>query len=168
MSKPPFILLVNPWVTDFAAFDLWASPMGLLVLASLLREGGCGVELLDCMDRRDPFTAAHCDVIAGTNRRFGAGRYPKMRIPKPEPYASIPRHYYRHGIHPDSFRQRLGGLEKPDLIWVTSIMTYWYPEWQRRSLFFMRRSRQPPYGWEASMPGSARSMPGTPCDRPRS
>jgi radical SAM superfamily enzyme YgiQ (UPF0313 family) len=50
-----------------------------------------------------------------------------MRIQKPKAYGEIPRFYYRHGIHPESLRQKLTALEKPDLIWVTSIMTYWYP-----------------------------------------
>jgi radical SAM superfamily enzyme YgiQ (UPF0313 family) len=101
--------------------------MGLLILASLLKEGGCGVEFVDCMDRQDALTAAHPGVTPGSSRPFGVGRYPKMRIPKPEPYASIPRRYYRHGIHPESFHERLKDMERPDLIWVTSVMTYWYP-----------------------------------------
>jgi len=50
-----------------------------------------------------------------------------MLIPKPEAYAKIPRRYYRHGIYPESLRQRLKAIERPDLIWVTSMMTYWYP-----------------------------------------
>ena len=31
----PHILLVNPWIHDFAAYDFWAKPLGLLVLAAL-------------------------------------------------------------------------------------------------------------------------------------
>jgi hypothetical protein len=31
------ILLVNPPVYDFAAYDLWAKPLGLLYLSSLLK-----------------------------------------------------------------------------------------------------------------------------------
>ena len=52
MPAPPLILLINPWITDFAAHDLWAKPMGLLMLASLLREGGCRVSFVDCLDRQ--------------------------------------------------------------------------------------------------------------------
>jgi len=121
------ILLINPWITDFAAHDLWTKPMGLLVLAALLREGGCGVELIDCLDRRDPFTNAHPDILPGKDKKFGTGKYPRMRIPKPAPYSDFPRYFYRHGIHPESFRRKLLEIGKPDLIWITSIMTYWYP-----------------------------------------
>jgi radical SAM superfamily enzyme YgiQ (UPF0313 family) len=127
MSKAPFILMVNPWITDFAAYDYWAKPLGLLRLASLLRAGGCGVALIDCLDRYDALTNGHPDVIPGVGRRYGTGKYPKMRLPKPEAYAGIPRLYYRHGIHPGSFRRKLEAVDKPDLVWVTSIMTYWYP-----------------------------------------
>ena len=127
MSKAPFVLLINPWITDFAAHDLWSKPMGLLVLASLLREGGCGVELIDCLDRRDPFTNSHPEILPGRDKKFGTGKYPRMQLQKPAPYADSPRYFYRHGIHPESFRRKLLEIEKPDLIWVTSIMTYWYP-----------------------------------------
>ena len=127
MPKPPFILLVNPWITDFAAHDLWADPLGLLTLAALLRDGGCEVALADCLDRRDPFTLSHPDVSPPTFKQYGTGRFPRMRIPKPEAYAGMPRYYYRHGIHPEGLENILKGFEKPDLVWVTSVMTYWYP-----------------------------------------
>ena len=29
--RRPRILLVNPWIHDFAAYDLWAKPLGLMV-----------------------------------------------------------------------------------------------------------------------------------------
>jgi len=127
MPKAPFVLLINPWITDFAAYDLWAKPMGLLLLASLLREGGCGVALIDCMDRRDPFTNSHPEILPGRDKEFGTGKYPRMRIPKPSPYENFPRYFYRHGIHPESFRRKLLEAGKADLIWITSVMTYWYP-----------------------------------------
>jgi len=120
-------MLINPWITDFAAHDLWSKPMGLLVLASLLREGGCGVALIDCLDRRDPFTNSHPEILPGRDKKFGTGKYPRMQLQKPAPYADFPRYFYRHGIHPGSFRRKLLEIETPDLIWITSIMTYWYP-----------------------------------------
>ncbi len=127
MSKAPFVLLINPWITDFAAYDLWTKPMGLLLLASLLRDGGCGAALIDCLDRWDPFTNSHPEILPGRDSKFGTGKYPRMRLPKPGPYTGFPRYFYRHGTHPESFRRELMEIEKPDLIWITSIMTYWYP-----------------------------------------
>jgi hypothetical protein len=38
MSKQ--ILLINPWIHDFAAYDFWLKPLGLLYLGGLLRQNG--------------------------------------------------------------------------------------------------------------------------------
>jgi hypothetical protein len=32
----PRILLVNPWIYDFAAFNFWLRPLGLLMVAEYL------------------------------------------------------------------------------------------------------------------------------------
>lgn len=127
MTKAPLVLLVNPWITDFAAYDLWAKPLGLLLLGALLRDGGCGVAYVDCLDRFDDPTNHHPQVLPAKGRRFGVGKYPRMRMEKPAAYAELPRKYYRHGIHPQSFISKLQSMPRPDLIWVTSMMTYWYP-----------------------------------------
>lgn len=127
MAKAPFILLVNPWITDFAAFDLWAKPMGLFALAALLRDGGCGVAVIDCLDRFDATGPGQQTLYAATVRSFGTGKYLKTPIAKPVAYEDLPRTYYRYGIHPDTLEQRLRALPVPDLIWMTGIMTYWYP-----------------------------------------
>lgn len=127
MSKAPFILLVNPWITDFAAHDLWSKPLGLLSLGALLRDGGCGVALIDCVERHDPFPEQGAGILPGTDRAYGTGKFPRTPVEKPTAYREIPRRYYRFGIQPESLRRKLRSLPRPDLIWVTSIMTYWYP-----------------------------------------
>jgi radical SAM superfamily enzyme YgiQ (UPF0313 family) len=127
VSKAPFFLLINPWVTDFAAFDLWAKPLGLLQLAALLREGGAGVALVDCLSRTKSHGSAFAEVVPGKDRGFGTGAYPRTLIPKPAPLSSLPRRYYRYGIPLDQFREAIKSLPRPDCVWVTSIMTYWYP-----------------------------------------
>ncbi len=119
---PPRILLVNPWIHDFAAYDVWAKPYGLLWLAAILRSHGCDVSYMDCLDRFHPL-AASADPAA----RNGRGPYRKERIPKPAALADVPRNYARYGIRPEWFRRDLSKTRKPDLIFVTSLMTYWYP-----------------------------------------
>jgi hypothetical protein len=132
MPNPPHILLVNPWITDFAAFDLWSMPLGSLFLASLLREGGVAVTLIDCLERSKEEAAASDRSSMNTNR-YGTGKFLKSPIEKPEAYAEIPRTYYRYGIHPDDFRNRLSTVDRPGLIWLTSMMTYWHPGVQQTS-----------------------------------
>ena len=55
----PSILLVNPWIHDFAAYDFWAKPLGLLSIASILREHGFNVSYIDCLDRFHPNAPAN-------------------------------------------------------------------------------------------------------------
>lgn len=118
----PHILLVNPWIHDFAAYDFWAKPMGLLTIASLLRHHGIHVSYIDCLDRFHPH-APKTDPGA----RYGCGPYFKTRIPKPSGLDDVPRFFSRYGIKPQWFREDLLKQGRPDLVLVTSLMTYWYP-----------------------------------------
>ena len=118
----PHILLINPWIHDFAAYDFWAKPMGLLTVAGILKRHGFNLSYIDCLDRFHP-QAPPTDPQA----RFGRGPYHKTRIPKPETLKDVPRHYSRYGIQPQWFRDDLSKIERPDLVLITSLMTYWYP-----------------------------------------
>ncbi len=112
----PHILLINPWITDFAAYNFWIRPLGLLRLASLLRENGFRVTLIDCLD------------FYSKTKKYGDGKFFKTKIEKPYPLKTIARNYCQYGIPEEILLKRLSLLEeKPDLIGVTSGMTYWYP-----------------------------------------
>jgi radical SAM superfamily enzyme YgiQ (UPF0313 family) len=129
-TPPPHLLLVHPWITDFAAHDLWAKPAGFLLLAALLRQGGYSVSFVDCLDRHDPLlcsTSRIQGLIPGKGQRFGTGKFPKTPLPTPEVVADLPRRFFRYGLPPDRLRQILREQQRPTLIWVTSTMTYWYP-----------------------------------------
>jgi radical SAM superfamily enzyme YgiQ (UPF0313 family) len=115
VKHTPHILLINPWITDFVAYDLWIKPLGLLNIASLLRENGFRVTLIDCVD------------LSIKTKRYGQGKFLKTKIEKPFPLKSIPRHYSRYGIPEEIVLKRLSFLVEPDLICVTSGMTFWYP-----------------------------------------
>lgn len=121
-SDTPHILLVNPWIHDFAAYDFWAKPIGLLTLASILRYHGFRVTYMDCLDRYHP-QAPPTDPYT----RFGRGPYLKTRIPKPDGLEDIPRNFSRYGIRKTWFKKDLHSIEPPDLVLMTSMMTYWYP-----------------------------------------
>ncbi|MBF0528811.1 MAG: B12-binding domain-containing radical SAM protein [Deltaproteobacteria bacterium] len=120
----PHILLINPWIHDFAAFDLWAKPLGLLYLAAMLRQARVEVRLLDCLDRGHPEAEAPRIKKDGLP---GAGRWRREIIPTPPPLADVPRYFARYGWPLALFRREVAAGPKPDLILVTSIMTYWYP-----------------------------------------
>ncbi|MCL4504298.1 MAG: cobalamin-dependent protein [Deltaproteobacteria bacterium] len=115
-TSRPAILLINPWIYDFAAYDYFARPLGLLYLAGWLRSWGFAVHLLDCLD------VPHSRPGPG-----GTGSYPKEIVPTPAPLSDVPRRYGRYGLTEADFRSRLSRLPRPDVILVTSLMTYWYP-----------------------------------------
>ena len=121
-AKTPHILLVNPWIHDFAAYDVWAKPLGLLYLAAMLRQHHLRVSLVDCLDRFHP-SAPPPDA----DQRNGRGPYLKTPIAPPAALADLPRRFCRYGIDPQWFMADLTRLEPPDLVLVTSQMTYWYP-----------------------------------------
>ncbi|MEJ2157817.1 MAG: B12-binding domain-containing radical SAM protein [Desulfobacteraceae bacterium] len=118
----PHILLVNPWIHDFAAYDVWAKPYGLLSMAAWIRAHGLSVSYIDCLDRFHPQAP-----ITDPHARNGRGPYHKIAIAPPKGLENIERTYSRYGIDPDWFRADLRAMPQPDLVLVTSIMTYWYP-----------------------------------------
>jgi len=116
MGSQARVLLVNPWIYDFAAFNFWCEPLGLLSIGAVLRRAGYWVDLLDC--------------LGGTlekPRPDGTGKFRKEHLPKPGPLLRVPRRYGRYGIPVKDLIRRLSRMEEPDLILVTSSMTYWYP-----------------------------------------
>jgi len=118
----PHILLVNPWIHDFAAYDVWDTPLGLLTLAAILRSHGYRVSYVDCLDRFHPRAPA-----SDLHLRNGRGPYIKREIPKPEGLQDVPRRFSRYGIHPEWLAEDLLSVQRPDLVLVTSFMTYWAP-----------------------------------------
>ena len=111
----PHILLINPWITDFAAYNFWIKPLGLLHIVSLLRENRFRVTLIDCIDS------------SIKTKAYGDRNFFKTKIEKPLPLKSIRRNYSQYGIPEEILLKRLSLIEEPDLICVTSGMTYWYP-----------------------------------------
>ncbi|MCP4119774.1 MAG: radical SAM protein [Desulfobacteraceae bacterium] len=120
--EAPHILCVNPWIHDYAAFDFWAKPLGLLGLAAILRDNGVRVSYMDCLDRFHPRAGDRVKVQAD-----GRGPYRKTVIPPPKGLETTGRRYFRYGIDPEWFRQDLLAMDRPDLVFVTSLMTYWAP-----------------------------------------
>jgi Fe-S oxidoreductase len=118
--KKRTVLLINPPVYDFAAFDLWAKPLGQLYLSSILKENDINVQMLDYMDR-------HFGKNESKSNKYGCGHYIKNKTPKPEVLESIPRYYSRYGISADEAKNYLKNISSPDIVMITSVMTYWYP-----------------------------------------
>ncbi|MEI6157068.1 MAG: radical SAM protein [Atribacterota bacterium] len=122
------ILCINPWIHDFTAFDLWLKPLGLLSIASLLRRKGYDVSLLDCMDGHDPSMPLP-KKSSGSRllHEFGCGYYWTEIISKPPISQTVPRYWKRFGLPYETVKSRLQKFPTPDGIFLTTVMTYWYP-----------------------------------------
>jgi len=120
------LLLINPWVYDFAAYDLWAKPLGLLYLAALLEKNDWKIGYIDCLDVHHP--ALKTLSLKGPRRRPDhRGHFYREEVAKPPPLQRIPRRFYRFGLPPEAFGKALQALPTPQAVLVTSGMTYWYP-----------------------------------------
>lgn len=117
------VLLVNPWIHDFAAYDLWAKPLGLLSIGAVLRRNGCEVDFIDCLRSPHPLMDGPGPAV----KESGQGKFYRQPIPAPLALKDFPRRYSRYGISKEAFIAELGEIGRPDAILVTSMMTYWYP-----------------------------------------
>ncbi len=118
----PFILGINPWIYDFAAFNLWSRPIGLIAVLSYLHRAGANVAILDCMYK------TWQEVSWPKVKSYGTGNYPKVPLPKPYILKDVPRRFARYGLPYELVKGALKKLTPPpDIVLITSIMTYWYP-----------------------------------------
>ena len=123
----PSLILINPWIYDFAAYDLWSKPLGLLYLASFLRSCGFKVHLLDCLDVNHPEMQDTPAMSPPRRRPYGTGKFWRKMVTKPPLLKHVPRPYSRYGIIKQLLIKELESITNPSAILVTSLMTYWYP-----------------------------------------
>ena len=87
-------LLINPYIYDFAAYNFWSSPLGLLYMGSILRENGFEIKLIDCME-----------VQEGKRKEDGRAPFIKEKVAKPASLKGIKKHFRRYGISPQEFKK---------------------------------------------------------------
>ena len=112
------ILLVNPWIYDFAAFNLWAAPLGLFRVAEYLSSFDTELFFIDCTGS---YTAG----------RFSTGKYSAETVDKPPLLEAVPRIFRRYGIGIDEFVRQVKDAMPFDAVLMTSVMSYWYPGVQK-------------------------------------
>jgi len=116
---------MNPWIYDFKAFDFWMKPLGLLYIASILREEGFEISFIDLLDRYHPIFIKRVKKRPRVDE-YGRGKFYCEEIKKPEVLSPIPRRYKRYGMPVEVFLEILDDVKEPDVILLTSMMTYWY------------------------------------------
>jgi len=117
------ILLVNPPVYDFTAYDFWLKPYGLLTVAGFLR-GKAEMLLFDHLDRMHPAVPKERKLRSD---QWGRGEYYSRRIDKPSCFSQIPRYYHRFGLSRKEFQDFLSEQKNFDCVLIQTGLTYWYP-----------------------------------------
>jgi len=116
------ILLVNPPVYDFAAYDFWLKPYGLLSVAGNLR-GKAEFKLFDYLDRLHPFAVEQKELKSD---QWGRGRFYCEQIPNPGRLAHVRRYFRRFGLPRSMFEDFLTHQGPFDFVFIQTMMTYWY------------------------------------------
>jgi radical SAM superfamily enzyme YgiQ (UPF0313 family) len=94
-------------------------------LGGHLRKQGYQITLLDCLDRSHPIYLKSQPNYRP--RADGTGHFIKEILSKPPSLTHVPRRYGRYGLPFETVRQILKKRPPPDVIALTSGMTYWYP-----------------------------------------
>jgi hypothetical protein len=118
----PKILLVNPPIYDFSAYDFWLKPYGLLQVAGQM-EGQAEMVLFDSLDRIAAETETGQSLRSDVWHR---GPFPQQVIPKPAIFEDIPRRFYRFGRDRETFIRFLSARQPFDFVLIQTVMTYWY------------------------------------------
>ena len=115
------ILLVNPPIYDFTAYDFWLKPFGVLKIGGHLRNKA-RVSHFDFMDRKHP-----------SLRRFhlkeddwGRGKFHSSPAVKPKALETMSGKYRRFGLPLEVFESNLEDNGPFDFALVQTGMTYWY------------------------------------------
>lgn len=109
---PMHVLLVNPPIFDFTAYDFWLRPYGLLRVAARMQHA-CRLSVFN--------------FLASKQRdSWGRGRFDGREIPKPVCLGDVPRIFRRFGRPRSEFRELLAA-QSFDAVLIQTSMTYWYP-----------------------------------------
>ncbi|HOV89283.1 MAG TPA: radical SAM protein [Syntrophorhabdaceae bacterium] len=108
-------LLINPYIYDFSAYSFWSAPLGLLYVGAILRQNDFHITLIDCLE-----------IVDEKRKEDGRAPFIKEKVNLLPPLKGIKKRLKRYGISEADLIEKLARSQKPDIILITSIMTYWY------------------------------------------
>jgi radical SAM superfamily enzyme YgiQ (UPF0313 family) len=126
--RKPRALLINPHVYDFALYDLFLRPYGLFRIAATLEAAGWETDYINALDYE--FVDSTGSLKKPRRKPDGTGKFLRAVQPMPKilrDYApeNYRRRFARYGIPPEELLRRLPD-SPPDIIFISSSMTYWY------------------------------------------
>jgi len=134
----PLAMLILPPIYDFAFFDLFFKPYGLLRIGKWLQDGGWDCNFINSLDYKDEVSLAQ--IKAPVRHSNGTGKIFRQIVPSPflklqhsvvngtimhGNIPSLERSFARYGICEESLRLKIAA-RKPDIILISTFMTYWY------------------------------------------
>lgn len=124
MNNKISVLLMQPPIYDFALFDLFFKPYGLLRIAGWLAAEDYELHYLNALDWHDERSVRAFGQVK--RKSNGTGKFFRQQSDLPDGFAvSIPRQYSRYGIHPESILEQVRAA-RPEIVFITTGMTYWY------------------------------------------
>ncbi|MCX7829523.1 MAG: radical SAM protein [Acidobacteria bacterium] len=108
------LLLVNPPIYDFTAYDFWLKPYGLLKIAGALSEHN--IYYFNFLGEK----------YKKNIRQDGRGKFLKRKVEKPKVFSDIKKPFFRYGAPREDFEEYAKSIKKLDAVLLTSSMTYWY------------------------------------------
>jgi radical SAM superfamily enzyme YgiQ (UPF0313 family) len=121
MNEKTSILLVNPPIYDFAAYDFWLRPLGMLETAGKIADAD--FKLFDFLDRGHSFYSGKSKYKSDES---GRGSFYSEIIPKPTVFKDVPRNFRRFGLPKEIFTEFLKTNRPSDFVFIQTVMTYWY------------------------------------------
>ncbi|MCL2480513.1 MAG: radical SAM protein [Spirochaetaceae bacterium] len=133
----PLAMLILPPIYDFAFFDLFFKPYGLLRIGKWLQDGGWDCVFINSLDYKDEVSLGK--IKAPVRHGNGTGKIFRQIVPSPflklggaldgaimhGNIPSLKRSFARYGICEESLRSKIAA-KKPDIILISTFMTYWY------------------------------------------
>ncbi len=115
------ILLVNPAIYDFTAYDFWLRPYGMLSIAGYLR-GQAEFAMFDYLGQSNDFFKTH----KTRKDKYNRGSFFSKATIKPDAFKTITRRFSRYGLPRELFVEYLKNNEPTEFAMIQTTMTYWY------------------------------------------
>jgi radical SAM superfamily enzyme YgiQ (UPF0313 family) len=112
---------VNPPIYDFAAYDFWLRPLGMLETAGKIADAD--FSLFDFLDRGHSFYSGKSKYKSDES---GRGSFYSEIIPKPSVFKDVPRNFRRFGLPKEIFTDFLKTNRPCYFVFIQTVMTYWY------------------------------------------
>lgn len=87
------VLLINPWIYDFAVFNYGSSPLACCPSVASCDNNGYELDFIDCLVRYNPELLKLQGLSVPKGNAYGTGKDYREPVKKPEVVKNIPRYF---------------------------------------------------------------------------